>query len=710
MKIENKASVTSPSIQQLYNGQPQELPGSYESTLKASFDRNTYVYRCVMAIAQAASTIPLVLYQKTNKELKEIEQHPLLDLLKKPNEQESGSDFFEKVIAFLMLSGNFYIEMNGPGKKSAPVELWAWRPDRTKIVPGSGKEFIKSYRYTVSGQDSDVEAARMIHGKFFAPLDDFYGLSPIQVNGNNIALNNASIDWNRTLMENHAAPSGFLTTEPNMQLSEPVFQRIKRTMRKMFSGAKNAGKPHLLEAGLKWQQTALSPKDADFIQTYKLTREEICSVFGVPPQIVGIMENSTYANYEQARASFYTETVMPTLDKVVDALNHKLAPLFGDALVIGYDKDKIDALQEDTDAKFKRMEGVKDILTINERREALGYEAVPYGDVILIPATMYAVGNNADQYAPPKVVDDSAAQEDDTAAPADDNDDPGEKMQKLLGELVEFEKKSRSGEYIKRLQALEDELIDKYDPLIAEMFEKWADSITAYIEKHHKDDMTIKQLDALADEACEVANDERVKTLETLFEDVIKVVGPFKYDYEKDALNKAKATHEEKLGGLSKLFKFATANIRKFITTTAANEIKHVTQTTKNVVKQILRRQVTQELSMGAVTKEIHEKVGMNKKRAQLVARTEVLAGSAFAAREGMNQVADDFEIKFEKEWSASPDERTRETHKDADGQRVPKDEMYVVGGHEAMYPHDPNLPPEERCNCRCAELHHVMD
>lgn len=709
MKIENKASVTSPSIQQLYNGQPQELPGSYEGTVKASFDRNAYVYRCVMAIAQAASTIPLVLYQKTNKELQEIEKHPLLDLLRKPNEQESGSDFFEKVIAFLMLSGNFYIEMNGPGKKSAPIELWAWRPDRTKIVPGSGKEFIKYYRYTVSGQDNDVEATRMIHGKLFAPLDDFYGLSPIQVNGNNIALNNAAVDWNRSLTENYAAPSGFLMTE--QQLSTPLFKRIKMQIRSMFGGAKNAGKPQILEAGMKWQQTGLSPKDMDFIQTYELTREEICSVFGVPPQILGIMENSTYANFEQARSSFYTETVMPILDKVVDALNHKLAPLFGDALVIGYDKDRIDALQEDTDAKFNRMKEVKDILTINERREALGYEAVPYGDVILIPTTMYAVGNNADQYAPPVLTSEPETDDGTQVQDEPESDDPVEKVQKALGALVEYEKKSRSGEYIKRLQALEDELIDKYDPLIAEMFEQWAKSITAYTEKHHKDDMTLKQLDALADKACEVANAEQIKTLESLFEDVIKVVGPFKYDYEKDALNKAKIGNEEKLlGGLTKLFKFATANIRKFITTTAAKEIKHVTDTTKTAVKQILRKQIAQELSMGAVTKEIHEKVGMNKKRAQLVARTEVLAGSAFAAREGMNQVADDFKIKFEKEWSAAPDERTRETHKDANGQRVPKDDMYVVGGHEAMYPHDPNLPPEERCNCRCAELHHVMD
>lgn len=698
MKMQNKASVTTPSVQQLYNGQPQELPGSYEGTVKASFDRNTWVYRCVMAIAQSASTIPLVLYQKTNKELQEIERHPLLDLLNKPNEQESGSDFFEKVIAFLMLSGNFYIEMAGPGKKSAPIELWAWRPDRTKIVPGNGKEFIKSYRYTVSGQDSDVEAFRMVHGKFFSPLDDFYGMSPVQVAGDNIALNNKTTDWNRNLVENFASPSGFLMTE--QKLSEPLFKRIKASIRSMFGGSKNAGKPHLLEAGVTWQQTGLSPKDMDFIESHKLTREEICAVFGVPPQMVGIQDKSTYANYEQARASFYTETVMPTLDKVVDALNHKLAPLFGDALVIGYDKDRIDALQEDTDAKFKRMEGVKDILTINERREALGYEALPYGDVILIPTTMYAVGNNADQYAPPVLSTD----------PQDEpSEKPDEKINRLLGEL---EKKSKDDEYVKNLRALEDELIEKHTASVVEMFEKQRDAAVAYINKRYTSDVSASDVDVIATAIAEIHKKEQNKLFEDILSDSIKTVGEWKYNVLKNELSKSRSALEQKklLNNLAKIFKFATSRIKDFITTTAAQEITYVTQTTKNIVKGLLHEQIDKSLTILELNERIRESVGFDLKRSQLVARTEVLAGTAFAAREGMMQVSEDYDIEFEKEWSASPDDRTRESHKEADGQRVKRDEKYIIGdGHEAMYPHDPALPASERCNCRCAELHHPI-
>lgn len=684
MKMQNKASVTKPSVQQLYNGQPQELPGSYEGTVKESFDRNTWVYRCVMAIAQSASTIPLVLYQKTNKELQEIEKHPLLDLLNKPNEQESGSDFFEKVIAFLMLSGNFYIEMVGPGKKSAPIELWAWRPDRTKIVPGNGKDFIKAYRYTVSGQDSDVEALRMVHGKFFSPLDDFYGMSPVQVAGNNIALNNKTTDWNRNLVENFASPSGFLMTE--QKLSEPIFKRIKASIRSMFGGSKNAGKPHLLEAGTTWQQTGLSPKDMDFIESHKLTREEICAVFGVPPQMVGIQDKSTYANYEQARASFYTETVMPTLDKVVDALNHKLAPLFGDALVIGYDKDKINALQEDTDAKFKRMAEVKDMLTINERREALGYEALPYGDVILIPTTMYAVGNNADQYAPPVLSTDPQDEPKETT---------DEKINRLLGEL---EKKSKDDELIQAKRAIEDEMIAKYTPLVVELFDKERDAL-------------VKAFEIFGEEALLIALEEQEKQwndlFTTLYEDVIKAIGPVEYDKLKDDIGKQHGGLEQKL--ISKLFKFAVSNIKKFITNTAAQEVRHVTDTTKKAVKKVLRQQVNEELSVYETAKRIrtvHE--DFTPSRAAVIARTEVLTASSFAANEGAQQVIDDYGVEMEKEWSAAKDERTRETHIEANAQRVPFDKPYTVGGEDAMYPRDPNLSAAERIQCRCASKHIV--
>ena len=299
---------------------------------------------------------------------------------------------------------------------------------------------------------------------------------------------------------------------------------------------------------------------------------------------------------------------------------------------------------------------------------------------------MYAVGNNADQYAPPVLSTDPQDEPKET---------PDEKINRLLGEL---EKKSKDDELIQAKRAIEDEMIAKYTPLVVELFDKERDAL-------------VKAFETFGEEALLIVLEEQEKAWNDLFsalyEDVIKAVGPIEYDKLKDDIGKQRGDLEQKL--ISKLFKFAVSNIKKFITNTAAQEIRHVTDTTKKAVKKVLRQQASEELSVYETAKRIravHE--DFTPSRAAVIARTEVLTASSFAANEGAQQVIDDYGVEMEKEWSAAKDERTRETHTEANAQRVPFDKPYTVGGEDAMYPRDPNLSAAERIQCRCASKHIV--
>jgi HK97 family phage portal protein len=397
--LQKKASAVTRLIYQMYAGQPVWTPRNYEDLAKEGFEQNVWVYRCVLTVAQAIAAVDWVLYRDKNKK-EEIDTHKLLDLLYKPNEFMSKQEFFESIAAYLLLSGNSYLESNGPDF-GPPMELFPLRPDRMVILPDA-KNFVAGYEYTVGANKFRWDASKVGHIKLFSATSDFYGLSPIEVAAQGIDNDNAAKTWNNSLLNNGARPSGALVTE--QALSEFQYNNLKSELDKNVRGAKNSGKPMLLEGGLKWQDMSLSPRDMDFIQSRKMSRLEICAAFNVPPEMVGDKEHATYSNYTEARQAFYMEGVLPNLDKIRDKLNAWLVPKFGEKLYLDYDIDSIEALQENSDTKAARIRAdyQAGILMLNEARTANGWEEMPSGNIYLIPGNVWVMDEKGEMVLGPK--------------------------------------------------------------------------------------------------------------------------------------------------------------------------------------------------------------------------------------------------------------------------------------------------------------------
>jgi HK97 family phage portal protein len=148
-----------------------------------------------------------------------------------------------------------------------------------------------------------------------------------------------------------------------------------------FQGARNAGRPLLLEGGLDWKEMGFSPKDMDFLAAKLQSGREVACAFGVPPMLVGIPGDATYANYREARLALWEETILPLLDFLTDNLNNWLAPRFGESLRLSYDKDEISALSPRREETWARI-AASDFLTANEKRAALGYGPIAGGDAL----------------------------------------------------------------------------------------------------------------------------------------------------------------------------------------------------------------------------------------------------------------------------------------------------------------------------------------
>jgi HK97 family phage portal protein len=269
-------------------------------------------------------------------------------------------------------------------------ELHDLRPDRMKVVPGSDG-WPEAYEYTVAGRtvrfavpaDAGGVAglSPILHLSLFHPLDDHYGFAPIEAAAVALDIHNAAGAWNKALLDNSARPSGALvySAKDGGNLSAEQYERLKGELESGFTGAARAGRPLLLEGGLDWKSMSLTPKDMDFMEAKNGAAREIALAFGVPPMLLGIPGDNTYANFREANRAFWRGTVLPLTARIAGAIGGWLAPAFGEGLRLWYDADQVEALAADREALWSRV-AAADFLTVNEKRAAVGYGAVEGGE------------------------------------------------------------------------------------------------------------------------------------------------------------------------------------------------------------------------------------------------------------------------------------------------------------------------------------------
>ena len=371
---------------------------AYNDLAKEGYQENAIVYRCINEIANNASRVNINLFRGDQ----EVDNHPLLDLLYNPSPTQSQVEWFQGLYSYLLISGNNYMLSVG-GDNTPPTELYNLRPDRIQIRTGQ-RAMPQSYDYMIGGQivesyevDQATGNSKIKHIKMFNPLDDYYGMSPIQASSVDIDQHNLANKHNVNLLQNGARPSGAVIFKPkdetggNVQLSDNQRSQLQSDINSRFAGTGNAGRPMLLEGDFDWKEMGLSPKDMDFIQLKNMSAKDIALVYGVPSQLIGIPDAQTYSNFAEAKLALYNETIIPLLDKIQGDLNEWLVPQFNDeALELRYDIDSIPAMAEQRRRVFESVtSGVKDgILTRNEAREQLGYEPIDGADSLLVPANL----------------------------------------------------------------------------------------------------------------------------------------------------------------------------------------------------------------------------------------------------------------------------------------------------------------------------------
>jgi HK97 family phage portal protein len=212
------------------------------------------------------------------------------------------------------------------------------------------------------------------HIKSFHPQDDHYGMSALTAAAAAIDGHNAASRWSKALLDNAARPSGAIVyagTDGHSTLTPDQYDRLLMEMETQHQGARNAGRPMLLEGGLDWKPMGFSPSDMEFQKTKEAAAREIAVAFGVPPMILGIPGDATYANYQEANRAFYRLTVLPLVSRVFEAMSGWMSEVAGMDVVLRPDLDQVPALTAERDAQWRRVSEA-DFLTEGEKRALLG--------------------------------------------------------------------------------------------------------------------------------------------------------------------------------------------------------------------------------------------------------------------------------------------------------------------------------------------------
>ena len=339
-----------------------KAPFEYGRSVRRAYLENPVAQRAVRLVAEGIGGAPLASCD------------PELAALVKAT--SAGQSLLETLASQLLLHGNAYVQVmkDAAGR---PAELFALRPERVSVVAGADG-WPEGFAYKVGDKVLQIPALdedaspNLIHIRSFHPTDDHYGAGCLSAADEAVATHNAAALWNRALLENAARPSGALVYDAGDggTLAPDQFDRLRAELAEAYAGHINAGRPMLLEGGLKWQALSLSPADMDFAELKAAAARDVALAFGVPPMLLGLPGDATYANYREANRALWRLTLLPLAGKVLSALAEGLVTWFPDES-LAIDLDGVPALAEDREKLWAQV-GAATFLSDAEKRALLG--------------------------------------------------------------------------------------------------------------------------------------------------------------------------------------------------------------------------------------------------------------------------------------------------------------------------------------------------
>ena len=628
-------------------------------------------YRAIKLRADAVAQAPLRIYRRlSDKEIEPVEHdHPVQELLNRVNDWWTNADLWRATETYLSIWGSafWFLERDGGTEVKG---IWPLRPDKMRIVPdrrSATNNYIAGFRYGGLRKEVPLAPNEVVWFRYFNPLDEYAGLSPIAAGRMPLDMGKAALQYNREFFRHGAIPQDLMFYVKGPVIDEEI-EAFYARLEARHQGTKNAHKPMIWDLsasdGVKPERLGLSQRDMEFMAALNFTVEDAARIWGVPPPKMYSQTQSVYNNVRQADIEFYTDTISTEWRFLEAEVNELLLPNLGavDAdLIVRFDTSQVLPLQEALAELHdrERLDVQAGILTSNEVRAGRGLPPVPWGDawwtsMIMAPVAgatqdvgkasyrLY-VGKAAGEDA---VMDRAAAT---LAARLDtENGTPVYDLQAVLQRLFRQQKDEVVTALRKRLGAgkgawYSKDLADEvFRPDIWHAIFRGA---TAQII-----------LDALAAAAADQAS-----------------------VFDLDPLN------------------VDAPGVQQWLTRRLAYWTNRVNAETA----QLLLEELHEGGRIGESIPQLEQRIAKVFDfsigfRTERIARTEILA----ASNRGHIELYRQSGVVTRKMWVAAMDERTRATHAAAHRQTVALDGKFVVGSEQVDHPGEGS--PGNSINCRC--------
>lgn len=644
-----------------------------------------WVYAAVKARAQDVSRIQLRLYRITNRktgEAVEVNDHEVLSLLRQPNPLTTGAEYFEHTQAYKDLAGEafWYLQKPESAKGRGLVKvagMWMLRPDWITVNPAADGT-VKDYTYQANGLSPiTIPADQIIHHKEFNPTNPYRGMGVVEAIAWTIDQDQYAERYNTKFFKNNAAPGIVLSSEN--RLGDEVIKRMRTQWNAEFGGPDKAHKLAILEGGLKITPFAMSQKDMEFLAGQGFTRDKILAAFQTPKTILGMTEAVTVSNADATDRIFAKRVVKPAMQRIVDVLNEKLLPLYGEDLFFEFDDPTPEDRITQVDA-WTKLAGIG-VYSINEIRAMEGHEPIEGGDRHYIPFSVVPVdGVPADEEGEETPPNAAAAGNDETEPEAKTiiRRRPQTLATRVRGQIAEaaskdvaklvlegLAKQGKAWERTRKANTLpKSTLTDEQQDAIWRALITHTDAAEARYKDAIRDAFTRQERDILKKlDATEkaIVNKLGASQVDGILFDVnteTKVVAEVVVPLITDVMAEVGDEVLSSLGLKEQVFNIQSETMKEFLRTRAVKGIRAMNKLTRANVRQVLVEGVREGLGIPEISRGIRGVFEeADKVRADRIARTEVLKASNRATLEAYKQS----KVVVGKQWYTALDERVCE-------------------------------------------------
>jgi HK97 family phage portal protein len=327
--------------------------------------------------------------------------HPLAELLARPNPKTTPYRFVEALVSDLAIYDNAYLLKVRPKEQAAG--LVRLDPAQVALV-GTNPYVPEAYKVA----KTIFKPEDVIHFRGYSPLDARQGISPLETLRSRLAEEYQATLYREQLWRNGARISGYLQRPAEApEWTDKGKERFRAQWQAQYTGdgARPGGTP-ILEDGMTYVPAAATARDAQYIESRRLTREEVVAAYHIPLTLVGILENATYSNITEQHKQMYQDTLGPWLTMIEQELALQLVSDFGDTenLYVEFNlAEKLKGSFEEQSTQLQTAIGAP-YMTRNEGRARLNLPQIDGGDELITPLNVLEGGQASptDSAPPPE--------------------------------------------------------------------------------------------------------------------------------------------------------------------------------------------------------------------------------------------------------------------------------------------------------------------